>query len=335
MKKIAMIVTLLVLFSSSAMAKEVSGQLSWHFDLSKQAKGEVVELWVPYPLSDENQLIENAIISGNYSEYGIYSDQEYGATILYAKWEKGVKSRILDFSFDATRQEVIRRDFPKTEPAWNAADYAEYLKPTSYGPTDGEVKALSDKITAGKKTILEKAKAIYDWTCENMYREPKTIGCGKGNVCQLLQTPGGKCTDIHSVYVALCRAAGVPAREVLGIRQGKKEGQDITSWQHCWAQFFLPGYGWVPVDPADVRKMMLKGNLDLTDAKTDELRHYFWGGIDPYRVKLNMGRDLTLNPRQQAGPLNTFGYPYAEVGGQELNFYDPKAFTYSIIYHQK
>ncbi len=73
---------------------------------------------------------------------------------------------------------------------------------------------------------------------------------------------------------------GVPAREVFGIRQGKEDVVDVTKWQHCWAEFFLPGYGWAPVDPADVRKMMLKHDLKLTDAKTDEFREYFWGAWD-------------------------------------------------------
>ena len=88
---------------------------------------------------------------------------------------------------------------------------------------------------------MERAKAIYDWTVENMYRDPDTKGCGKGDVCSLPVKPGGKCTDISAVYIALCRAAGVPAREIFSVRLGKKDGEDITTYQHCWAEFFLPG----------------------------------------------------------------------------------------------
>ncbi len=221
------------------------------------------------------------------------------------------------------------------EPAWNPADYAEYLAPTSMGPVDGEVKKLAESIVKGKKTVLEKARAIYDWTCENMYRDPATVGCGKGDVCELLKKPGGKCTDISSVYIALARAAGVPAREVFGVRLGKKAEEDITTWQHCWVEFFLPGTGWVPVDPADVRKAMLVEKLGLGDAKTRAYREYFWGGIDPYRFKIASGRDVVLNPPQAGAPLNTFGYPYAEVGGQVLDWYDPKGFSYRISYKEK
>ena len=197
------------------------------------------------------------------------------------------------------------------------------------------MKGLSDSITKGKSTVLEKAKAIYDWTCANMYRDPNTLGCGKGDVCLLLQKPGGKCTDISSVFIALARAAGVPAREVFSVRLGKKPQEDVTTWQHCWAEFFLPGYGWVSVDPADVRKKMLVEKLDLKDAKTNAYRDYFWGNIDPYRVVVAHGRDVVLNPPQKGSPLNTFGYPYAEVGGRPIDFYDPGSFVYRITYDKK
>ena len=75
---------------------------------------------------------------------------------------------------------------------------------------------------------------------------------------------------------------------------------------------------------------MLKKNLKLEDPQTAELRAYFWGGWDAYRVELAMGRDLILNPAQQGAPLNSLGYPYAEVGGEPLDFYDPASFKYSF-----
>ncbi len=313
-------------------ADQVSGTITMEFDLSSHSAGKEAKLWIPYPLSDENQLINDIKIAGNYAETGVYSDQKYSSPMLYARWDKDADSRKLVLSFHATRQEVVKKDFLKTEAAWDPAEYADYLSPTSLGPIDGMVKDLSDKIVGDKTSVYDKAKAIYDWICENMYRDPNTKGCGPGDVCALIATPGGKCTDIHSVFVALCRAAGVPAREIFGIRMGKKATEDITKWQHCWAEFFLPGYGWVPVDPADVRKMMLVQNLKLDDAKTKEYRDYFWGAWDAYRVQLAVGRDLQLNPPQAGKPLNTFGYPYAEIDGAVVDWLDPENFKYSISY---
>ncbi len=336
--KSALALWLALLFATfpliASASTEASGTITMEFDLSDHAKDHEAKLWIPYPLSDRDQLISNISVSGDYTESAVYSDQKYSTPILYASWDKGTASRKLVLTFHATRKEVVKRDFPAKESAWDPIDYALYLSQTRLGPIDGQVKALSDKITKGKTTVYDKAKAIYDWVCENMYRDPETKGCGPGDVCFLLNTPGGKCTDIHSVFVALCRAAGVPAKEVFGIRLGKKETEDITTWQHCWAEFFLPGYGWVPVDPADVRKMMLVHKLELSDRKTQGYREYFWGAWDAYRVKLADGRDLQLNPRQAGQPLNTFGYPYAEIGGKVIDWLEPTTFKYTISYKQ-
>ena len=325
---------LLVLPLNGLAANVVRGAVTMEFDLSDHDAAQEAQLWIPYPLSDRDQLITDIKLSGDFAESAVYSDQVYSTPILYARWNKGAKSRKLTLSFTVARQEVVRRDFPKAEAPWDTADYRLYLGPTSMGPIDGEVKVLADQITKGKKTVLAKARAIYDWTCENMYRDPKTRGCGPGDVCSLLRRPGGKCTDIHSVFVALCRAAGVPAREVFGVRLAREDGGDITGWQHCWAEFYLPGYDWVPVDPADVRKMMLKENLSLKDPKTRHYRDYFWGGWDGYRVQLARGRDLMLNPPQSGPPLNTFGYPYAEIGAKVLDWLDPAAFRYKFTFHR-
>ncbi len=326
------VVLLTTFLITPVWAKSHSGTITMTFDLSSHDPAGEAELWIPYPVSDQNQTISDVKISGDYAVSAVYADNVYGNPMLYARWDKGAASRKVTFSFKARRQEVIRRDFPAKEAAWDPTDYAQYLKATSLGPLDGEVGKLAKSITAGKNGVLEKARAIYDWTCENTYRDPKTRGCGEGNVCMLLAKPGGKCADIHSVFVALARAAGVPAREVFGIRMGKKEKEDLTTWQHCWAEFFLPGYGWVPVDAADVRKAMLTENLKLEDARTKELRAYFWGGIDPYRIKLSMGRDLTLTPPQPGGPVNYLMYPFGQVGGKVLDWLDPATFKYSIIY---
>ena len=338
MKNVLSVLLILILtqVASAALGSQSrSGVVTLTVDLFAQASGQDAKLWIPYPVSDAHQVISDIKVTGDFASSGVYTDRSYGTPILYAEWPKDVKSCTLTFSFAVERQEIRQTGFPTIEPAWNPADYAEYLQPTSLGPLGGEVKKLADSIVAKKKTVLEKARAIYDWTVDNMYRDPETLGCGTGDVCLLLKKPGGKCTDISSVYIALCRAVGVPAREIFSVRLGKKAEEDTTTWQHCWAEFFLPGYGWVTADPADVRKAMLTEKIDLENPKTKEYREFFWGGIDPYRVVIARGRDVVLNPVQSGQPLNTFGYPYAEVGGKALDFYNPKGFVYSYLFKEK
>jgi hypothetical protein len=113
----------------------------------------------------------------------------------------------MPLAFHAELLEVVRGDFPPSEPCWDVTAFKPYLKATRLGPLDGEIKKLADKITRGKRTVQAKARAIYDWTRSNMYRDPNTKGCATGDVCALLQKRGGNCTDISSVYIAPCRAA--------------------------------------------------------------------------------------------------------------------------------
>jgi len=329
--------TLLALFAttSTAWTADRSGVVKMEFDLSSHPKDKPVRLWVPYPVSDADQDVTNVKVVGDYAASAVYTDSVEGTPILYAEWPPGAASRKVTLTLSASRREVRFERLEPSDIPWNPADYSRYLRATTLGPIDGAVGNLAREIVKGEKTVLEKARAIYDWTVKKMYRDPETRGCGKGDVCALLERPGGKCTDISSVFVALCRAAGVPAREIFGIRLAKENDTEITKWQHCWAEFFLPGTGWVPADPADVRKAMLREKLDLKSPRTAELREYFWGGIDPARVRLATGRDIVLNPPQSGAPLNTFGYPYAEVDGKPLDFYDPEAFSYRFTYRTR
>lgn len=322
MKRLIPIFVLFILFSpfisSTVSAKERSAEITITFDLKTPEDAKEVRLWIPYPVSDENQDIRDVNISGNFAKSGVYREGENGNVALYAEWNTPTNNRTLTYTFKVKRKEVVKKDFPKKELPFSKEEFKEYLKATSHGPTTGKVKELADKITKGKKTNLAKAKAIYEWIVYNMHRDPNVKGCGFGEVEKLLVTMGGKCGDIHSVFVALSRASGVPAREIFGIRIPKGKEGDMTKAQHCWAEFYMPGYGWVPVDPSDVLKAMLeKKTTDREQVK--DLIDYFFGAIDENRIAYQTGRDVTLNPRQNGERLNYFMYPYAEADGKPLN----------------
>ena len=305
-------------FAAGIKTRERSAEIIVNVDLQAQAESKKVGLWIPYPVSDENQTIEDVNINGNFSKSGIYREGRYGNMALYAEWNGSSKERFLTYTFKVKRREVIKKDFPKKEVSFSKYEFREYLTATNFGPTDGKVKELAEKITKGEKTNLAKARSIYDWIVSNMYRDPNTKGCGLGEVEKLLASMGGKCGDIHSVFVALSRSIGVPAREIFGIRIPKGKEGDMTKAQHCWAEFYLPGYGWVPVDPSDVRKAMFEKKTDsLNEVKS--FVEYFFGAVDENRIAYQSGRDLILNPPQRDGKLNYFMYTYAEADGKTLN----------------
>ncbi len=314
---VIIVIALVMPVVSAASGKERQALLVIEANLQATAEAKNVRLWIPYPMSDKNQDVTDVIINGNYSIMGVYRDPQFGNNALYTEWNGPVQERKLSLSLKVKRKELGAKNFPQKETAFSPDEFKAYLGPTSLGRTEGRVKEYALKITKGKKTVLAKALAVYDWIVDNMRRDPNVKGCGFGEVEKLLETLGGKCADIHSVFVALARAAGVPAREVFGIRIPKGKEGDMTKAQHCWAEFYLPGHGWVVVDPADVRKMVLEQNLSIDQAKP--YREYYFGAVDENRIAFGTGRDIILNPPQSASALNYFMYPYAEADGKPLN----------------
>ncbi len=299
---------------------------------SRERKGEVVlditvetgdgrhdtRLWLPYPVSDQYQDIADMSVKGNFTKSAVYRHSKNGNLILYAEWKGVEKQPRLQVSYLARAEERVKKDFTAVKSEEIPVEVRRYLKGTEFVPVDGKIKEIALKVTRDKKGIDKKARAVYDWVVENLKRDPRVRGCGLGDVEVTLAKRSGKCADISSVFVAVARAAGVPAREVFGLRLGKKDHEDITGGYHCWAEFYQPGYGWVPLDPADVRKIMLVKGLDLKEAKP--YREYYFGAVDEYRVALVKGRNYVLTPHQKADFVGYFMYPYAEVDGKPLEW---------------
>src|ERR1700722_19889992 len=218
-----------------------------------------------------------------------------------------------------------------------------FLQPTRYVPTDGIVKETAVKATTGATTDLEKARAIYDWVVDNTFRDPKVRGCGRGDIRAMLETGdmGGKCADLNALYVGLARSVGLPARHVYGLRIAKSDlgykslglaTDKATKAQHCRSEVYLREYGWVPGDPADVRKVVLEeppGNRPLSDEMVSKARKRLFGSWEMNWMAYNYAHDVAL-PRSAKPPLIYFMYPQAETAEGRVDPFDPDNFKYEI-----
>ncbi len=318
------------MIGSMGLAKERGGSFSIKIEKEFKKAPKKVGLWIPYPGSDEFQEIKNVKVNGNTDSFSVYREPKTKMLYLYSQWEGKLASIEQEISFDVkARERRVEKLRDRNLPVPH--EIKKYLASNRWIPTGGKIAKTANQATKGKKGILAKSRAIYDWVVENTCRDPKVIGCGLGSALNTLEKRGGKCADISSLYVALARAAGVPAREVFGLRLGKKKKQDMTKGFHCWAEFYLPGTGWVQVDPADVRKLMLVKKLNLKQAK--KYREYYFGAVDPYRIALAKdARGITFYPAQAGEALSYFMYPYAEVDGKPLDYLNPSSFKYSVEY---
>ncbi|HEX4859548.1 MAG TPA: transglutaminase-like domain-containing protein [Usitatibacteraceae bacterium] len=302
-------------------------------------------VWLPTPLTSDTSYqksLGNAVQAegGKLVPSNQVTDQAWGLGIVSAEFPEGVKPLMSLTSRFATRDYSV--DPAKGRGMLASADEQKrFLKPSELLPTDGIVKSTADGITKGLKNDVDKAKAIYEWVVENTHRDPKVRGCGVGDVKFMLENKsyGGKCGDLNALFVALARASGVPARDVYGIRvadsrRGYKslgKAGDITKAQHCRAEFYAQGIGWIPVDPADVRKVILEeeGGKKIDDPKVAAARQYLWGNWEMNWLALNYAHDVAL-PGSNKSKLGFFMYPNAETADGRLDQLDPDNFRYTI-----
>jgi transglutaminase-like putative cysteine protease len=307
---------------------------------------EATRVWLPVAIIRETPFQKT--LSNNFSVDGgtgrIVEDRADGLGILAAEFQSGVKPALTLTSRVATKNYMVDVSVPGRAPKVDRAELEYFCRPTKMLPTDGIVKATATEITRGAKTDLQKARAIYEWIVDNTFRDPKTRGCGVGNIRFMLESKdlGGKCADLNALYVGLARASGLPARDVYGIRIAKSElgyrslgtsSENITKAQHCRAEVYIDSYGWVPVDPADVRKVVLEeppGNRSLEDQMVKTARARLFGSWEMNWMAYNFAHDVAL-PRSAGAPVGFLMYPQAETSDGRIDSLDPDKFKYGIM----
>lgn len=304
-------------------------------------------VWVPIPVVDtrwQRSLVSET--SSNAPQTRIETDVKSGARFVVAQFESGTTAPSVQIisRVQTMDRAVDWHNPPEFTDNETAASLKRWVRPTALVPTDGIVRKTALQITQGAHTDLDKVHRIYDWIIVSTYREPKVKGCGLGDIRWLLETGdlGGKCADINGLFVGLCRAAGVPARDAYGLRLapsafGYKElggnSASLKSAQHCRSEVYLQRYGWVAMDPADVDKVMRQETSEwIKDAGHPlvvPVRRALFGGWEGNWMAYNNAVDVTL-PGAAGGPLPFLMYPQAQSGAKHYDAYDPDNFKYTI-----
>ena len=305
------------------------------------------QAWIPVPAVNEQDWFKS--LGSTWTSNGraaLVREPKYSAAMLHVEWTDGEQSPVVEVtSRIAARDRAVDLAKPGRPAPLSAAERDRNTKGTELIPVDGIVKQTSDKIVAdaNAKTDIEKARAIYEWIVDHTYRDAAVRGCGIGDIAAMLRTDnlGGKCADLNALYVGLARAAGLPARDVYGIRVApsrfgyKSLGTGsavITKAQHCRSEVYLAGFGWVPVDAADVRKVVLEEpptNLAIEDPKVVAARKALFGSWETNWLAYNFAHDVAL-PGSSGPKLGFLMYPQAETASLRLDCLDPDNFKYTI-----
>jgi transglutaminase-like putative cysteine protease len=309
LRKICVLSSLVVAFALVAGAQD-SRHFIFHyaFIVKNLPAGKKVRVWMPTAQSDAFQEVKIIATRGDLPVKKS-RESKYGNEIYYAETGAATQPELhFDVEYEVVRRERIALD-PGAHPV-NASlttkEKVEDLQPDALVPITGLPAELATKVTAGKTMPLDKARAIYDYVFTTMKYDKTGTGWGHGDVLYACDAKKGNCTDFHSLFIAMARSQGIPARFEIGFPLPPDKHSAEIAGYHCWSDFYIDGKGWIPVDISEAWKHQ-------------EKREYFFGSHDVNRMQFSMGRDLRLNPPQDGKLLNYFVYPYVEVDGQEYS----------------
>ncbi len=307
LKNVLLCFLALGLFTSAARGQQ-SRHFTFHyaFTVKDIPAGERVRVWFPLAHTDDFQEVK---VVESHGDLPLKKTREskYGNEMFYAEGKAKQPDVHFEVTYDVVRRErlTLGRSIPHMEDVTlTSKQRKEYLAPDSLVPITGKPAELAAEVTKGQATELEQARAIYDYVFSTMKYDKTGTGWGRGDVLYACDAKKGNCTDFHSLFIAMARSQSIPARFEIGFPLPDDKHSGEIAGYHCWADFFEPKHGWIPVDISEAWKH-------------PEKRDYFFGAHDDNRVQFSVGRDLELSPKQEGSPLNYFVYPYVEVGGKE------------------
>ncbi len=253
-------------------------------------------MWLPLAATDSFQTVEVKSIHAP-GKHTVLTELEHADKVLFLELGPEDSGKNVEIRYQVKRLEKAAYGAP-------APDQRRYLNPERLVPANGDFRRIAEQVVAGRKGDLVRARALYDHVIDRMRYIKYGDGWGQGDAVYACNARTGNCTDFHSYFIALARAAGIPARFAIGAAIPSDRNDGGIDGYHCWAEFFAEGKWW-PVDISE-------GN------KYTSLATYYFGHHPANRFELSRGRDLVVEPGPASGPINFLAYPVLEIGGKPV-----------------
>lgn len=304
-------------------------------DPEKIDRNKDLKLWIPLPREWDSQRAVK-IISIEPKPHGKCEDPEHGNLMLLWDFGKGpeksvykvnLKYRLISYEVHADVDPAQVGSYDKTN-----HEYSLYTRSTYRININPEVKKLAKEAIGDEENPYSQAKRICEFVSKKIRFKQLRCAGGSGVTCLLKSVATdpstgqhyyeGECDQYSAFFVALCRATGIPARSVTGfvgwapwmeeknLRLHSEHYKKLTPnglaaariygalWGHCWAECYVPNYGWIPVEPSEGQ----------------------FGRLSNMCVIASKGRDVIIGP--DAPPGESEGY-----GDQWISLHNGRADT--------
>ncbi len=253
-------------------------------------------LWVPFAQSDSFQEVRVERIETP-TAWKLVKENRYANTALYLEPKPEHSGQTVEIIYMVERSETGPYEtHPSEEPK-------HFLQPESMVPLNETFRQIASRVLAqsGATNNLMRARELYNHTIDELRYARHGEGWGVGDAVYACNVKSGNCSDFHSYFIALARAADIPARFIIGAAIPSARDEGGIMGYHCWAEFYADGRWW-PVDISE-------GN------KYRQLADYYFGKNPANRLEISRGRDLEFQPNPSDGPMNFLVYPILESGG--------------------
>ncbi|MGO8676281.1 MAG: transglutaminase-like domain-containing protein, partial [Limisphaerales bacterium] len=171
---------------------------------------------------------------------------------------------------------------------------------------------------------IREARNCYNWIAEHIQYSYAIEYSTIPNISEYCLRKGyGDCGQESLLFITLCRLNGIPARWQSGWNTFPGE-----KTIHDWSEIYLAPYGWVPVDPY-MGLYAMRYATSLSPRRRIELRDFYFGGLDQYRMAANSNHNQALTPPKQSVRSDDVDFQRGELEWDGHNIYFDQ-YTYSL-----
>jgi transglutaminase-like putative cysteine protease len=287
--------------------------------------GQIIRAWLPIPRNYPYQTNFEVVSSSPPVKQIAAADSSIRSAYFEQRATAGQPTQfVLDYRY--TRYGVWFDIDPKKVTPFDGKDSAlvPFTQEFPHVVFTPEMRALSRQIVGDEKNPALIAKKIYDWIGPNTFYsyalEYSTIR-NIGDYCR--SHLYGDCGQEAMLFITLCRLNGIPARWQSGWHIFPGIGSI-----HDWSEIYLAPYGWVPVDPY-MSVMSAHYAVVLTPGQRQEIRDFYFGGLDQWRIAANNNHSQSLSPAKNTFRSDNVDFQRGELESGNQNIYFNQ-FNYSL-----
>jgi len=287
--------------------------------------GEILRAWLPmprrYPFQGDFQLLSTSSMPKHIDDEqspvrSLYLEQPSARdknTVFWAAYSYTVSGVWFDLKPAETRP------CDPGDPAVKA-----FLAEGPHVMFTPDIRALSREIVGPETNPCLKARKCYEWIAQHIQYSYAIEYSTIRNISEYCLRKGyGDCGQEALLFITLCRLNGIPARWQSGWNTFPGE-----KTIHDWSEIYLAPYGWLPVDPY-MGVYAMRYATSLNPEQRLELRDFYFGGLDQYRMAANSGHNQALTPPKQSMRSDDVDFQRGELewGGHNIYF---DRYTYSL-----